>query len=402
MSESCTLRVIWDPRFERYDFGPDHPFTEQSRRMCVRLLEELNFFPADDPVEPQLVASAPSATREELLRFHEEEYLRRVERAGGSRHGPPLDAGDTPSFPGCYEAAAEVVGGTLLGIRLLEESPTVHGFQPAGGLHHARPGGASGFCIFNDLAVGIRTFLAAGTARRRVAYIDIDVHHGDGVMYGFYEDGRVLDIDFHQDGRTIFPGTGYPSETGRGDGAGLKVNVPLPPEVGDEAFLPLFERIVPTMVRRHRPDLIVLQCGLDGHAGDRLGNLQYTPAAYVRAVDLVHQLAHEVAGGRLLVTGGGGYTPENVSRGLAQVALHLAGRSLPTSPDPPLPAPWRDEFQRLFRCPAPRGWRDGFAPAPTLWTVERGDRLLESLGTRLGVTWDESELTGRDSVAGQG
>lgn len=393
MTEGCALQVLWDPAFDRYEFGPGHPFTEKSRRSAVRLLEESRFFDREGPDAPTRITSVVAASRDDLLRFHREDYLALVERASQSRNGVPLDAGDTPSFPGCYGASSSIVGGTLSGTRLVEEHPLTHVFNPAGGLHHAHPGRASGFCIFNDLAVGICSF-QAGAAGRRVAYVDIDVHHGDGVMYGFYQDGKVLDIDFHQDGRTIFPGTGFPSETGHGDGAGLKVNVPLPPEVGDEAFVPLFEQIVPTMVRSFRPELIVMQCGFDAHVGDLLGNLQYTPVAYERAVGLVHSLAHEVCNGRLVVTGGGGYTPENVSRGLARVAGCLAAQPRETTGDRPLPAIWRDEFEQVFHRPAPRSWDEGLATEASTWTPDRGEKLLETLAGRLGVRWDRSELTG--------
>ncbi|MCI4352778.1 MAG: acetoin utilization protein AcuC [Thermoplasmata archaeon] len=393
MAHRCSLRVIWDPAFERYDFGPTHPFTEKSRWMAVRLMDEAGLFDPSEPTAPQRIASVPAATRKELLRFHREDYLSLVEGLSERRGGPPFDAGDTPSFPGCYAAAASVVGGTLAGVRLVRDTPSIHAFNPAGGLHHAHPGRASGFCIFNDLAVGIWSLQEAAATPSRVAYIDIDVHHGDGVMYGFYDDGAVLDIDFHQDGRTIFPGTGFPSETGRGDGAGLKVNIPLPPETGDEAFIPLFEQIVPTMVRSYRPDLIILQCGMDAHIGDRLGGLQYTPAAYLRAVDLTHSLAHELCGGRLVVTGGGGYTPENVSRGLARVAGQLGQRSALGTPGQPLPSAWRQEFAREFGHSAPRTWDEGPTPEGSLWTPDRSKSLLGTLAERLGVRWDQSEVT---------
>jgi acetoin utilization protein AcuC len=391
--DACPLKVIWDPSFDAYDFGPDHPFTEKSRWLAVRLLEESGFFEPSGESSPRRVSSVPPAGLDDLLRFHSREYLARVERSGQVAGGPSLDAGDTPSFLGCYAAAAAVAGGTLAGIQGIRDEPGVHAFNPAGGLHHAHAGRASGFCIFNDLAVAIRAFQSASPGHHRVAYIDIDVHHGDGVMYGFYDDGRLLDIDFHQDGRTIFPGTGFPSETGRGDGAGLKVNVPLPPGTGDEAFVPLFERIVPTMVRSYRPELIVLQCGTDAHVGDRLGRLQYTPTAYARAIDRVHALAHELCQGRLVVTGGGGYAPENVSRVLARVAARMAGRELPHRPDLPLPDRWRDEYAAVFARSAPRTWGDVQAPELSVWTSDRREQLLATLADRLGVRWDISEVT---------
>jgi acetoin utilization protein AcuC len=393
MGANCAVNVIWDPSFLKYDFGAAHPFTEKSRWMAVRLLEEEGFFQPRQEATSMRVSAVPTARREELLRFHSPEYLNLVDRLGRSRSAPPLDAGDTPSFLGCYEAAAALTGGTLAAARDARSHPARHSFSPAGGLHHAHPDRASGFCIFNDIAVAIRGMQEESPTLRRIAYVDIDVHHGDGVMYGFYEDGGVLDIDFHQDGRTIFPGTGFPSETGRGDGAGLKVNVPLPPETGDEAFVPLFEQIVPTMVRRYRPELILMQCGMDAHVGDRLGSLQYTFTAYERAVDLVHSLAHEVCEGRFVVAGGGGYTAENVSRGLARVGIRVAHRSRSDETRGSLPESWRNEFEQTFSRPAPRTWNEEWAPEGSLWTPDRTDKLLETLSERLGVRWDRSDLT---------
>jgi acetoin utilization protein AcuC len=393
LPRECSVSVLWDPGFLRYDFGPGHPFTEKSRWMAVRLLEETGFFTPGPPSAPTEISTVAAAERDELERFHTPRYLELVNQMGRSTSSHALDTGDTPSFPGCYEAAAAVTGGTLTGARTARDSPGVHAFNPAGGLHHAHPDRASGFCIFNDPAVAIRALEAESPMLRRVAYVDIDVHHGDGVMYGFYDDGRLLDIDFHQDGRTIFPGTGFPEETGRGDGAGLKVNLPLPPGTGDEIFLPLFEQVVPTMIRRYRPELIVLQCGMDAHEGDLLGDLRYTPAAYVRAVDLIHTLAHEVCGGRLVVTGGGGYAPENVSRGLARVAGRLDRRPDPDSPAEPLPPAWRREFERTFRQPAPNTWDEGTGAGPSRWSPGTVDELLTTLAAKLGVRWDRSELT---------
>ena len=393
MSPNCSLSVIWDPTFLRYDFGPGHPFTEQSRWLAVRLLEETHFFEPGPENSPIRVVAVPPAAPADLLRFHSTEYIQLVERLGRSRSSHPLDAGDTPSFPGCYEAAASLVGGTLAAARTVRDGKMRHAFNPAGGLHHAHPGRASGFCVFNDLAVAIRSLEEESPSFQRIAYVDIDVHHGDGVMYGFYEDGRLLDIDFHQDGRTIFPGTGFPAEVGRGDGAGLKVNVPLAPGAGDEAFLPLFEQIVPTMIRKFRPELIVVQCGMDAHIGDRLGSLQYTPAAYRRAIELVHVLAHEVCDGRMVLTGGGGYAPENVARGLARVARDVRARAASEPIDPALPPAWREEFEKTFHQTAPRTWEEIPAAEPSLWTRDRTEKLLAALADRLGVTWDRSEVT---------
>jgi acetoin utilization protein AcuC len=201
--------------------------------------------------------------------------------------------------------------------------------------------------------------IASSLARhptRKVAYIDIDVHHGDGVMYGFYGDGHVLDIDFHQDGRTLFPGTGAVAEVGTGDGQGLKVNIPFSPGTGSNGFRTAFRRVVPTLIRAYRPELIVLQGGVDGHVGDPLAQLRYTPADYHEAVSTVHALAHEVSGGRLLVTGGGGYRAENVSRILAQHAFTIAGEAEKGPPSGELPRSWRRKFRDRIGAEAPVAW----------------------------------------------
>jgi acetoin utilization protein AcuC len=188
---SPPLTVVWDPRFRRYEFGPGHPFTERSRDLAVRLLagslegEEARHLAWIREVEP----SPPSS----LALFHETEYVEAIRAAGEGRGKAWLDAGDTPSFPGCFDAARTIVGGMEAAVEVALDG-RVAAFHPAGGLHHAAPARASGFCIFNDLAVGIARALRRGV---RVAYIDLDVHHGDGVMYGFYDTGRVLAVDFH-------------------------------------------------------------------------------------------------------------------------------------------------------------------------------------------------------------
>ncbi|MCI4340146.1 MAG: hypothetical protein L3J73_02605, partial [Thermoplasmata archaeon] len=209
-------------------------------------------------------------------------------------------------------------------------------------------------------------------------------HHGDGVMYGFYGRGDVLDIDFHETGEVLFPGTGAVAETGEGDGVGLKVNVPLPPGVGDEAFEPLFQRIVPTMIRSFRPKLIVLQCGVDAHAGDRLGHLQYTPRAYLGAVSTLAALADEVADGRLLVTGGGGYRAQNVALVLARVGVALGGAGNEDALPDGLPTHWREEFETTLGEAAPRSLRVAPALTRSPWNPEREAKLVGALESATG------------------
>ncbi|HYA10245.1 MAG TPA: acetoin utilization protein AcuC [Thermoplasmata archaeon] len=370
------LTVVWDPRFRSYDFGPGHPFNEASRESAVHLLEaalttgERAAITWERAVEPADLTA--------LRSFHDAGYLEQIRAAGASRSRRPLDGGDTPAFPGCFEASARIVAGTARAVRLVRDEGGI-AFAPAGGLHHAHRDHASGFCIFNDLAVGIAAALESGS---RVAYIDIDVHHGDGVMYGFYGVGRLLDIDFHQDGRTLFPGTGRVTETGVGDGAGLKVNVPLPPGAGDEALVPLAQRLVPPLLREFRPDLVVVQHGVDGHWGDPLAQLQYTPAGYAEVDRLLLALAREF-GGRLVVTGGGGYDPGNVARTLARTAYPLAGIGLPSG-DVPLPEAWRAEFFETFGWRAPSRWIDPPELQGSSWGAASEERTVRSLEEALG------------------
>jgi acetoin utilization protein AcuC len=310
--------LAWDPRLVEYDFGPDHPFQMRYRGEAARRLAESNAgWAIPGPIEP--------AERPVLTRFHREAYLTFVETAGRTGRRPPLDHGDTPSFPGCFEAAARIVEATRIAATSILEGRTRRAFSPTGGLHHAHPDRASGFCIFNDVAVAIASSLRPVGPLSRVAYVDIDAHHGDGVMYGFYGDGRVLDIDVHQDGRTIFPGTGAVNETGRGDGAGAKVNLSIPPGAGDGTLVPLIRRVAVPLLREFRPELLILQHGVDGHADDGLAALEYSDDGYAAVLEELIEVSDGVGARGLLVTGGGGYHRSNVTRVLEAAGRRLVG-----------------------------------------------------------------------------
>jgi acetoin utilization protein AcuC len=293
------------------------------------------------------VAKPRYANDEELRLFHNVDYLQFVKRA--SELGNVfLDAGDTPAFRGCYESSALATGASLTAVDLVMSGEVTNAMNISGGLHHAHPGRASGFCIFNDPAISI-AYLRRNYGVKKVLYLDVDAHHGDGVMYGFYTDGGVLDIDFHEDGHHLFPGTGFTAEVGEAGGAGLKLNIPLPPFTDDDIYLPLFREIVPRAVRRFGPEVLLLQCGADSHANDLLAHLQLTTKTYIEVARIVQKLAHEVAGGRLVVFGGGGYNQANVARTWTLVAAALAE----TKVSEHTPQSWRKLFETLVGEDAP-------------------------------------------------
>ena len=245
--------------------------------------------------------------------------------------------GDNPVFPDMHEAAAWIAGATLVGAEAVRRGDVLHAFSPAGGLHHAMPSRASGFCVYDDPAIAIAWLLREGV--ERVAYLDLDVHHGDGPQAVFWREPRVLTVSIHESGTTLFPGTGGVEERGAGAAAGTKVNVPLPAGTGDEAWLRAITDVAAPTIRAFAPDVLVTQLGCDTHHLDPLAHLRLTRDAYREAGRLVHDLAHEVAGGRWLATGGGGYERVRVVP-LAWTIWFAAMRGVDL-PDA-VPAAWRD------------------------------------------------------------
>ena len=235
--------------------------------------------------------------------------------------GGYLDYGDTPAFPGCYEVASHLVGAAIEGATRIMRGEALRTFQPIGGLHHARRGAAAGFCVFNDLGVLIET-LRAEHGIRRIAYVDIDVHHGDGVFYEFEHDAELIVADIHEDGSYLYPGTGFAYETGKGDAAGTKLNLPLRPGAGDAEFFAAWAE-AERFIERHAPEFVIMQCGADGLAGDPLADLRLTPAAHAHAARRLLALAERHAEGRLMVFGGGGYSLDNLSRAWCAVVQEM-------------------------------------------------------------------------------
>lgn len=251
------------------------------------------------------------ATRLEIERFHTSDYVDRVILLSALGMGY-LDYGDTPAFPGAYEAASCVVGSALDGLKRVMEGECLRTFQPIGGLHHARRSTAAGFCVFNDLGVVIET-LRQEYGIRRVAYVDIDVHHGDGVFYSYESDPDLIFADIHEDGNYLYPGTGFADETGKGRARGTKLNVPMPPGAGDKEFYRVWEYIE-TFLEEACPEFILFQCGADSIAGDPLAHLRYSPAAHVHAARSLCALADDCSEGRIMAFGGGGYERGNLAR----------------------------------------------------------------------------------------
>lgn len=267
------------------------------------------------------LAASAAAPREALERFHRPEYVERVLRASEAGEGY-LDYGDTPVFRGCFEVGAHVVGAALEGARRIMAGEARRTFQPIGGLHHARREAAAGFCIFNDVGVLIEA-LRADHALRRIAYVDIDVHHGDGVFYEYERDPELAIADIHESGLYLYPGTGFPDERGEGSAHGSKLNLVLAPGAGDGEFFAAWEE-VERFLEGFAPEFVILQCGADGLAGDPLADLRLTPAAHAHAARRLVAHAERSANGRLMAFGGGGYSLENLSMAWCGVLEALA------------------------------------------------------------------------------
>jgi acetoin utilization protein AcuC len=347
--------VVWDDGLTRYDFGPGHPFNPVRIRLTMELAGALGVL-----VAPAVTMVVPSpATDGELETVHDREYIEAVRHAGHALT-PDLSFGlgtaDDPVFEGMHEAAALGVGATLAAAQSIWSGGATHAVNIAGGHHHAMRRTASGFCVYNDLAVAIKWLLAAGA--ERVAYVDIDVHHGDGVQAAFYDDPRVLTISLHEHPITLFPGTGLPSEAGTGDGTGYAVNVALPAGTGDAGWLRAFDAVVLPLLRAFKPTVLVSQHGCDSHRLDPLAHLELSIDAQRRTQVMLHDLAHELCAGRWLSTGGGGYAlVQVVPRTWTHLLAIVAGE--PIHPAIATPAQWRELARSLTGETAPPTMTDG-------------------------------------------
>jgi acetoin utilization protein AcuC len=370
MSE-CSLRVLWDESLIHYDFGPGHPMDPVRIALTFSLARRLGVLSA-----PSVTMAEPvPATDAELELVHDPDYIEAVRQAGRWLSAAPqygLGTPDDPVFSGMHEASALVTGATLSAARAVWSGDCGHGASISGGLHHAMRGSASGFCVYNDPAVAIKWLLSAGASR--VAYVDVDVHHGDGVQAAFYDDPRVLTISLHEHPATLFPGTGLPGETGTGAGEGYAVNVALPAGTADAGWLRAFDAVVPPLLRAFQPEILVTQHGCDSHRLDPLANLRLTVDGQRQAAAWLHDLAHELCGGRWVLTGGGGYAVVQVVPRTWTHLLAIAAGA-PLDPATPIPAEWRAEATRVTGERAPELMTDGEQAAyrPFSSGVDPGD-----------------------------
>lgn len=310
----AAVAVVMGERLARYSFGDGHPFGPDRYAAFLREFEARALDERVQLTEPR------TATYEELLSFHTPAYIDFVRERSTSGQGF-LDAGDTPAFRGVYEAAAYVVGATLNAVDAIMDGRCRRAFVPIAGLHHAGRDHAAGFCVFSDCGVAIE-LLRKRPGMKRIAYVDIDAHHGDGVYYAFEDDADVIIADIHEDGRYLYPGTGTVQETGRGAAAGTKLNLPLPPGASDAEFDEAWPQVV-EHVGRFEPQFVLLQCGADSLEGDPITHLRFSAASHGRAARELRALAERLGHGRLLAMGGGGYNRGNLAQAWCAVVENL-------------------------------------------------------------------------------
>ncbi|MFI9121383.1 acetoin utilization protein AcuC [Streptomyces bikiniensis] len=366
--------LMWDEAVTQYDFGSEHPMDPVRLALTMSLVRAYGLDRAVD------VVAAKPAGDSTLRLVHREDYVAAVRAASADpRHADQaygLGTVDDPAFAGMHEVSALIAGQSVGAAEAVWRGEAAHAVNFSGGLHHAMPGAAAGFCIYNDASLAIARLLELGA--ERVAYVDVDVHHGDGVQAAFWEDPRVLTVSLHEHPRTLFPQTGWPEETGApGAGEGGAVNVALPAGTGDAGWLRAFHAVVPELLADFRPQVLVTQHGADTHFEDPLAHLAVSLDAQRAVQEACHELAHEHAGGRWLALGGGGYAVVDV---VPRSWTHLVGIAAhaPVDPESVIPSSWRDEVYARTRQLGPgrmtdgrwpvdfREWAGGYDPADRL------------------------------------
>jgi len=334
--------LVWSDALTDYNLGPSHPLAPIRVELTIALARELGVLDRFDIAEPQPLSV------DDLATVHARHYIGGVQQLSEfpyeSDPALGLGTGDNPVFYGMHDASALVAGATVEAARRVWTGETNRAANIAGGLHHAMPGHASGFCVYNDPALAIRWMLDHGA--ERIAYVDVDAHHGDGVQAIFYDEPRVLTVSIHEGPRTLFPGTGYADEIGGLGAEGTAVNIPLPPGTTDAGWLRAFDAVVPAVVEAFGPEVLISQHGCDSHRDDPLTNLALTIDGQRASYLAVERLAEEVAGGRWIVTGGGGYALYSV---VPRIWTHLLAivSGQPLDPLTATPPAWRDAVSQV-------------------------------------------------------
>lgn len=367
------VRFVFGPQLAEYRLADDHPFKPVRLELTRSLLEATGTLHPDQYADPRPVDDRA------LERIHHRDYIRVVRAVSDGNHHPDayrygLGTSDNPIFEGMHDAIVQICGATVAAVELVASGAALRAANFAGGLHHALADKASGFCLYNDLALGIDH--AVREHGLRVAYLDVDAHHGDGVQWLFYDRAEVMTISLHESGRYLFPGTGHSYEVGRGAGRGLSVNVPLEPFTEDASFLEAFDAVVPAALAAFEPDLIVLQAGADMHRYDPLADLALSLGAMAACYRRVVDLAERHCGGRLVVTGGGGYDPyRTVPRAWALLWHALVGAEPPDR----LPAAWLERWrpESPTEIPdTPLDPSDTWTPIPRREQIENHNRVV--------------------------
>lgn len=365
-STTPSVRVVWDDRFTQYDFGQSHPMNPVRLDLTTRLARSLGLFDLPN-VEVTPVADEPDVEGF-LHTVHTPAFVAAVKAASEDPDHADAAFGlgteDDPAFVGIHQTSARIAVATRDLCRDVWTGEVDHGVNYCGGMHHAMADRAAGFCIYNDAALGIKWLLDNGA--ERVAYVDVDVHHGDGVERIFWDDPRVLTISVHETGRVLFPGSGFPGDVGGPQAQGMAANLELPPGTGDAGWLRAIHAVVPALIRAFKPQIMVTQQGCDSHYSDPLAHLAISIDAQRTAFETLHDLAHEVCDGKWVALGGGGYElVDVVPRSWSHLTAIAAHRPVPLETD--VPQEWRDHVQQRLGRPGPPRMGDGVAEGDHVW-----------------------------------
>ncbi len=378
---------VYAPELGRYELSADHPFKPVRLELTRTLLEACGLL-----TEANIVTPEPF-TEKQLLTLHDSAFVAAV--AAASRGEPVTDAlryglgtPDNPVSLGLHDAILRICGASLTAVRLVASGRFTRALNLSGGLHHAGHAKMSGFCTYNDIALAVHE--AVTRYGLRVAYLDLDAHHGDGVQEFFYTSGEVLTLSVHESGRYLFPGSGFTYEVGQGAGRGLSVNLPLEPFTEAASYLEVLETVLPKALGAFRPDLIVLQAGADMHRYDPLTDLHLSVQGIAESYALVSHLADEFCGGRLVATGGGGYDPyRTVPRVWASLWGALSAQTLPET----VPAAWRRRWEDALGVTLPETFADdtsAWPQTPRTAQIEAANRLtVRKLLASLEPIWKE-------------